>query len=1130
MACKYTVTLGNGKEITLLSVSESFNGNDSIESFKESLEEILRLDLLNDTNILNNLLKDLENSEKKPLDLDNFNFSTAIGTTNVYYLNDSIYKIPDNENQNKLVDGINKITNWIKNNSLNLNFPNIFTNNIIAASFESTDLKNELTKYHPDRRFLLIDVNNLKNNKYENIFKSFIDYSLDMLRNDSDFVDSIVNTFKYKSYDDFINEMVNLPNNYNTNHDLLLYYLENKFNLNKGVLLQLYQMHGSTPELPKFNESLKTNKNNSLENQALVVYQKYSKFAKSPELYYSENQESEEFPFIQSGDLIKLYDTNYLNGVFYIYVGSYEGKTLPLKDKTIITGREHVIISPNGNKRTVSDKDLFKKIKNEKGETIDYERKFIYKKNISTSEINVNENINKNKDLINDFYSLNFNTGVSLDILKILQHGDLIYIKKSGTKNPMGVQVLGIFGNNLITADKNGNKFTYNLNSLPKIESIKLLKENYNKFVNLENIENYYNLSEGFINNKITDTNKQEILNNVKVGDIVRTLSKDGNAVFHNIIVGFNNDKSEFIILNNKQKVIKIDSNQVLNVIYNFKNSKNIIAKAVSDKDRYINIFNDFKNKIYPTYAGNLKHNEYVSVLDVSIPSIYTNDLKSKIEPGDFITINKLIYSVLNISPTSILVFDNNNKITNVKFEDITHIIKNNFKLEFENKTIEINSWLIGSDLDNNFLNVFKSGDFKLKEVKYVKSKTLPESIKYSESGNIVGAYWVTLSEFETLKEGVNDLTEIFSQKEFGEKRKMYAIEAITKESEKEFRLKNLKGYKKINNINSVNINDFMNLASKGMMINLMEKDGRKDFKTYRIEHVQNKGQNQGLFISYSILDAVGKTNSFIDFISKDDLTLNNNVNLYGLYSPHYFNVNKKLQTFANISGIKQNLVTENDKIEAFLKIGEYLSETFGIDMNIISSNEIPKNILNKNAEEIKAYILNGKIYINYDNASLSDPLHEFMHLVLGTMKITNPNEYLILLNNAKKHPEFNNLLDLYKDNTKLDIYEEIFIDLFTKTIKKELNDFKLFNISNLDSILKNTISKLFNLGQNLDNISGIDLFDKSVKDIINEKNSNLFLNPISYIDLELSQNSIKISTLKRKMLEDNSLEEKCHD
>jgi hypothetical protein len=150
------------------------------------------------------------------------------------------------------------------------------------------------------------------------------------------------------------------------------------------------------------------------------------------------------------------------------------------------------------------------------------------------------------------------------------------------------------------------------------------------------------------------------------------------------------------------------------------------------------------------------------------------------------------------------------------------------------------------------------------------------------------------------------------------------------------------------------------------------------------------------------------------------------------------------------------------------------------------------------------------------------------IHLILGTIKTTNKNVYLSLINNAKNHPDFNQVLKKYANNTRLDIYEEIFIDLFTNTIKGKIkNNFKLTEI---DNVIKNTLNEMLKLGSNLDSITGIEILNTSFEDIINTFGSDLFINQSEYYNPVIATKSIKLSSLKRQLMEDGELKEQCNE
>ena len=1124
--CKYKITLSNGEEIILNSITS----DTSLSSFEKSLKNVFD----SDPEKLSEIIKSIENSKKITLNIDNINdVSSIIGTTSVKNIIKTVSKNTNADTQNELVDGIRSIGKWIEENSNLLGFPDINTNNIIASSFDSNQSFGLLTKYFQDRKFLLIDVNQLSNSRYENILKGLVDYTLDMLGNDESFKNNILNGFKnYKTYDEFRNDLMELPNRkYDRKYDLILNIIERRIGININTLKKMYNLSNYVINNTNFEKSLISTKGNPLENQASSIYKKYVPFLKNVDMYYSENQEFlksddeiNNFPFIQSGDLIKFYDGKLANGIFYIYIGTYEPNSISINGKSKVVGkREHVIISPQGYIKTVTDDEL-----------LNESNKFTYKKNISTKDDKIDYSKKYNYDLTKDsdkYYHINYSEDeASNDLLKHLDNGDIIYVKKFKSKSPIAHYVLGVSGNSLVVEDSKGVRSTFNIDGLNNIKSIKMLKENHSELSTIDSstISDLYNIENGFISKNVNKNNLKDIIENLKIGDIVKVAS--GNNVFHNLVLGFNSNKSEISILTSTGRTVSISPSDILTVIYNYKYLKNDLNKSIKNRDKAEKILDNFKNGSVPTYPGNTLYNDYLSVIDVSIPSPYTNNLKTGIESGDFIDINNQLYIVLSVTPTKVVALNKNNIPVKVDFNGIKHIIKSDLKLGFEDNTLKINSWLVGSELDNNFNKVLNSGKFEKIEVKYVRSINFKNTpIKFLESNKIPAAYWVTIDEYNKNKNELEDLTNNISNSLYSEQRKMYAINATTK-TNKNFRLKDFSGYINISNINTLDINSFMSKVTKGMMIGLNEE---RDFKTYRIEYVQNRGTNQGLYLSYSIMDNNGKINSFIKFVSKNDITKDEKVNISALYSPYYFNANNSIKKEITLNNYKNKLelVKDSDKIESFLKISEYLQEKFGVQLLLVSKNEIPYKELNKTtSDKINAYILNGKIYVNTDSELLLEPIHEMMHLLLGVMKVKSPNEYITLLENSKKHPDFKELFNLYKGNTRLDIYEEIFINLFTDTLRGKINDNGVFQISDLDNLLKSTLKSTFSLNKDIDNISAIESLEKSTKDLLNEYESDLFLDTISYYDESIALNSIKVSTIKKKMLENNELEENCYE
>ena len=70
----------------------------------------------------------------------------------------------------------------------------------------------------------------------------------------------------------------------------------------------------------------------------------------------------------------------------------------------------------------------------------------------------------------------------------------------------------------------------------------------------------------------------------------------------------------------------------------------------------------------------------------------------------------------------------------------------------------------------------------------------------------------------------------------------------------------------------------------------------------------------------------------------------------------------------------------------------------------------------------------------------------------------------------------------------------------------------------------------MLKLGSNLDSISGIEILNTSFEDIINTFGSDLFINQSEYYNPVIVTKSIKLSSLKRQLMEDGELKEQCNE
>lgn len=138
-------------------------------------------------------------------------------------------------------------------------------------------------------------------------------------------------------------------------------------------------------------------------------------------------------------------------------------------------------------------------------------------------------------------------------------------------------------------------------------------------------------------------------------------------------------------------------------------------------------------------------------------------------------------------------------------------------------------------------------------------------------------------------------------------------------------------------------------------------------------------------------------------------------------------------------SGELKNGNLKINRLEALL---DRLTDLYGIKFNRITNSELRIGEFRKfipDATRVNAFILNGEIYINMDNASEDAPIHELSHMLLGTLKSTDYDIYVALVNSVESLDDYDIELEKYPNRTRTDANEEIFVDMFAKHFTENL-------------------------------------------------------------------------------------------
>lgn len=223
-----------------------------------------------------------------------------------------------------------------------------------------------------------------------------------------------------------------------------------------------------------------------------------------------------------------------------------------------------------------------------------------------------------------------------------------------------------------------------------------------------------------------------------------------------------------------------------------------------------------------------------------------------------------------------------------------------------------------------------------------------------------------------------------------------------------------------------------------------------------------------------------------------------------------------------------------NSKV-VFNNLTSKLSNLYGININTITDAELTTPEWREVAPNISmasAFVYNNEIYVNVDKSSVDAPVHEMMHILVGSMRFTNPELYEEFVNSVESFPNYNLLAQNYPGRTRNDVNEEIFItesakymmglpshiDNFDNKVTHELN----YNIKRvLDTIL---------MGQDsVNTISDDRLASFTLKELTQEVNSSIMTNQFKgTINMEGSELHRKLNNMKADLIKNKQLEEYC--
>lgn len=200
----------------------------------------------------------------------------------------------------------------------------------------------------------------------------------------------------------------------------------------------------------------------------------------------------------------------------------------------------------------------------------------------------------------------------------------------------------------------------------------------------------------------------------------------------------------------------------------------------------------------------------------------------------------------------------------------------------------------------------------------------------------------------------------------------------------------------------------------------------------------------------------------------------------------------------------------------------QHLEKHFGLKINLYTTAEIKADpVLNKieGLTRKNAFIYKGEICINLNKAKPSDFLHEFMHLILGQIRVVNPTLYRNIISKSVSQGDIYTR-QMTDPRAVEDIQEELFVEKFSKYISSYIPAVSSDDenvLLQLKALLPNAINKTFMLKAN--SVTGLeDVAKMSLEDLFNTFGSYMLTETDeevkNFIHGESAQTQRKISNI----------------
>lgn len=255
---------------------------------------------------------------------------------------------------------------------------------------------------------------------------------------------------------------------------------------------------------------------------------------------------------------------------------------------------------------------------------------------------------------------------------------------------------------------------------------------------------------------------------------------------------------------------------------------------------------------------------------------------------------------------------------------------------------------------------------------------------------------------------------------------------------------------------------------------------------------------------------------------SKNDS--NNKQSKIQYHNRYYLTLLRKDGVDVDLTGTFGGTTVQSFINQNLTDLANYYESRMGVSVKALSKSELEEFSirhglkLEDKINSVRAFVYNGTIYLNTSIANSSDLFHELSHILLGSLKASEPDMYKEIIKHYQDNTinfdrKVENKRKAYEHYSYQDVVEETVADLIADTMFKfqNLGEFKL------DEIFMTYFKQVLNKSNQ---------FIKSKPD--NEMGFSNYIKTLINNNTNAVQRNMRISELVKRYIEEERIKEDC--